>query len=103
LSYPKGKMPKLASDFWPISLCNVISKIILKTIANRLKLILPDIIGKYQSAFVPGRLITDNALLAFESFHWMRKKRRERMDVLVLNWTWQKHMIELNGISLLLC
>jgi len=96
-------MPKLASDFWPISLCNVISKIILKTIANRLKLILPDIIGKYQSAFVPGRLITDNALLAFESFHWMTKKRRERMDVLVLNWTWQKHVIELNGISLLLC
>ena len=40
-----------------------------------MKIILPDIIGKFQSAFVPERLITDNALIAFESFHWMRKKK----------------------------
>jgi len=74
---PKKKKPKVPSDFRPISLCNIIFKIITKTIANRLKLILPDIIGKFQSAFVPGRLITDNALLAFESFHYMRKKKRK--------------------------
>ena len=56
-------------------MCNVIYKIISKTIANRLKIILLDIIGKFQSAFVLERLITDNALIAFESFHWMRKKK----------------------------
>jgi len=72
---PKKKKPKVLGDFRPISLCNVIFKIITKTIANRLKLILQDIIGKFQSAFVPGRLITDNALLAFESFHYMRGKK----------------------------
>ena len=39
-----------------------------------MKWILPYIVGPYKSAFVPGRLITDNALIAFEIFHFMRKK-----------------------------
>ena len=78
---PKKKKPKVPGDFRPISLCNVIFKIITKTTANRLKLILPDIIEKFQSAFVPGRLITDNALLAFESFHYMRKKKKRQEGV----------------------
>jgi len=66
---PKIMKPRKACDFQPISLSNVVYKMISKTIANRLKIILPDIIEKYQSAFVHGRLITDNGLLAFESFH----------------------------------
>jgi ribonuclease HI len=75
---PKKKKPTLTSEFRPISLCNVIYKVITKVIANRLKLILPDIIDTSQSAFVPGRLITDNALIAFEAFHYMRKKTTGR-------------------------
>ena len=71
----KVKKLRHATEFCPISLCNVIFKILTKTIASRINIILAYIVGPYQSAFVPGRLITNNALIAFEIFHFMRKKK----------------------------
>ena len=72
---PKINNPTKICEFRPISLCNVSYKIVSKVLANRLKPFLPSIIFENQSAFVLGRLITDNVLVAFEIMHYLKKKK----------------------------
>lgn len=71
---PRIKNPESMKDLRLVSLCNVVYKLISKVVANRLKQILPDYLPN-RSAFLPGRLITDNILLAYECTHYMKKKR----------------------------
>jgi hypothetical protein len=75
---PKVDNPEKVTQFRPISLCNVVYKVISKMLSNRLKMYLLDIIFYHQSAFMPGRLITDNILVAYESIHGMKKKKGKR-------------------------
>ncbi|KAK2661119.1 hypothetical protein Ddye_007652 [Dipteronia dyeriana] len=60
---PKVKKVERMSGLNPISLCNVIFKCISKAFAKRLRNVLNSVIADTQSAFIPGRCITDNDMV----------------------------------------
>ncbi|KAK3184888.1 hypothetical protein Dsin_032174 [Dipteronia sinensis] len=74
---PKVQNANRMVDFRPISLCNMTYKIVAKTLANRFRLVLNDVVLESQSAFVPERLISDNAAIGFECLHAIRTLKRK--------------------------
>ncbi|KAL9682343.1 hypothetical protein QQ045_014139 [Rhodiola kirilowii] len=75
---PKVHKVERVEELRPKSLCNVIMKIITKVLANRLKIILPNIISPSQSAFIKGRLITDNIVVAHEVAHFIKGRNAQK-------------------------
>lgn len=71
----KVAKPERVTQFRPISLCNVLFKIITKVMVLRLKEVMPLLIGPAQASFIPGRLSTDNIVIVQEAVHSMRRKK----------------------------
>jgi exonuclease III len=72
---PKVDNPSRVNHFHPISLTNFNYKIISKILSNRFKPLLKKIVSPSQSAFLKGRSIHDNTILAHELFHSMKQKK----------------------------
>ena len=62
LIFKKG-LEQLLKDYRPISLLPLDYKIIAKVLANRLAIVLPDLISEEQTSGVPGRTITESTNL----------------------------------------
>lgn len=71
------------NDFRPISLCNIY-KIIARVLVNRLRVVLGGLISKFQNAFVPGRQISDNILLAHEIIECIKRKKNGKKAMFAL-------------------
>ena len=72
---PKEQGIDSHGKFWPISLCNVVLKMITKVMANRLKPILPKLVSPKQSRFVEGRQILDGIILTQEMIHSLKQTK----------------------------
>lgn len=78
---PKVKKPVHMSELRPISLCNVLVRIVSKVLANKLKSCLNTLISDNQSAFIEGRLLTDNALLAYDINHCIKRRTQGKHGI----------------------
>ncbi|GKB27910.1 aspartic peptidase, partial [Tanacetum coccineum] len=66
---PKVSTPLRVTDYRPISCCNVLYKCISKILTNRIIDGIKEVISDNQSAFIPGRRISDNILITQELMH----------------------------------
>lgn len=107
---PMIEKPRDVTEYRPISSCNVIYRIIAKTIANRLKQILHHGIYPNQSAFIPNRFITDNIIIGCECLHKIRLNKGKKNGLVALKldiskaydrveWSFLEHAMYQSGFS----
>lgn len=99
---PKVDVPTTVSDFHPISVCNLLYKIISKLITKRMQPLMAGIISNAQTAFIPGREIAENVILLREVIHSF-KKPFDDIPQFVLKADLAKPSIELTGNTFFTC
>eukprot|EP00253_Pinus_taeda_P022996 PITA_22996 len=104
---PKSNKSEDAQGFRPISLCNVIYKIIATLIAKILKPLLPNIISPEQTGFVEGRQILDGLVVTQEMIHSLNQKKQRGMMIKLdiskaydhLSWRYLRMVLEAFGFK----
>ncbi|KAG7576302.1 Ribonuclease H domain [Arabidopsis thaliana x Arabidopsis arenosa] len=106
---PKVARPEKITQFRPVSLCNVLFKVITKMMVIRLKSVISKLIGPAQASFIPGRLGIDNIVVVQEAVHSMRRKKGRKGWMLLkldlekaydrIRWDFLRETLEAAGLS----
>ena len=97
---PKGDKPRHFFKKWrPITLLNVLYKMISGCISNRLKYILDSIISDTQSGFIKCRYIGENTRFIYDLMYYTESHTIPGLHVLILIDFEKKHLISFLGIS----
>nr|GFB05469.1 RNA-directed DNA polymerase, eukaryota [Tanacetum cinerariifolium] len=70
---------KFVNDYRPISLIGSVYKVVTKILANRLAMVIADIVSDTQSAFIAERQILDGPFILNEVLHWCKRKNKKAM------------------------
>ena len=101
---PKIENPETINQFRPITLCNVIYKIVTKVIDQRIRPVLDRIIGPFQSSFMPVRQTSDNIITTQEIIHSLMKRKSQKKGLIIkidlekaydrISWRFLKKVLE---------
>lgn len=72
---PKKADKILLKDWHPLTMLNITYKLIAKILAVRLKRVLPSLISKQQTGFIPGSHILENISVAWLTFDWIHRNK----------------------------
>ncbi|GJX58871.1 RNA-directed DNA polymerase, eukaryota [Tanacetum coccineum] len=75
----KTPYANMVKDFRPISLIGSMYKIIAKILANRLVVVLGNLVNEVQSAFVADRQILDGPFILNELLQWCKSKKKHSL------------------------
>ncbi|KAK2356846.1 DNA-(apurinic or apyrimidinic site) endonuclease [Trifolium repens] len=74
---PKIDSPQRLNDFRPISLVGSLYKILAKVLANKLRLVIGNVVSEAHTTFVKSRRILDGVLIANEVVDEARRSKKE--------------------------
>ncbi|KAL9674087.1 hypothetical protein QQ045_030357 [Rhodiola kirilowii] len=101
---PKQAGSSKITEYRPISLIGTLAKVISKAIANRLQVLMDEVISPMQCAFIKNRLLTDNILIAQEVTHYVHSisKQKQVYGLLKLDMAKAYDKIEWDFLELIL-
>nr|GEU39670.1 RNA-directed DNA polymerase, eukaryota [Tanacetum cinerariifolium] len=76
---PKTTDAKFVNDYRPISLIGSVYKVVTNIMANRLAMVIKDIVSDTQSAFVANKQILDCPFILNEVLQWCKRKNKKVM------------------------
>lgn len=108
---PKCPSPESLSQFRPISVCNVLVKVVSKVLENCLKPLMSKLTGLCQASFIPGRSTVDNIVIAQEVVHSLMKRKGKKAGFILkvglekaydrIDWVFLQEMLKKSGFGAL--